>query len=148
MKVQPFVDDEIRNITLSNLDAFLADLKSDPQQTEIAKSVKANRAAEDLEILFGNFEETMQLAACGRTGTGPRLRSERTEAEPTWKPGMDENLGLEKRAGDRKKYTLKAWMAEQFALGRTANELIEHAAGHDQQTAELLRELATQIENE
>jgi hypothetical protein len=146
MRVQQFQDDGIEQIATANLDAFFADLKADPQQGQFSKAQAHDREMEAANHALDVFEEEMQLAACGRSVTrSSSPRRERQEPEAgEWRPGMDVDFGLEKNAGERKKSTLRAWFRSQLALGKTAADLIEHAAAHDRATADVLRALAAE----
>jgi len=41
---------------------------------------------------------------------------------------------------------IRIWMQGQFALGKTAGELVEHAQRHDPATARLLAEVAAELD--
>jgi uncharacterized protein Yka (UPF0111/DUF47 family) len=47
---------------------------------------------------------------------------------------------------DRRRRNLSTWMRGELALGKSASELIDHAARHDQATANLMREVAEELE--
>src|SRR6267154_4524425 len=89
-------DTQLEGIVKANADAFFSDLARDPQQREPAKMLEDFRKSETTEHAFRQFEEELELAATGRTGPAPRLRSERPDQESAeWKPGMDPDIGLD-----------------------------------------------------
>jgi hypothetical protein len=139
---------QLESIVKANIDGFFADLRTEAGQVDLEKSVRQIREGEDLEQQFRAFEEEMLFPSTGRTGPAPRLRSERYHPEPgEWKPGDDPDVGLGlQKSGDRRKLALRGWLASQLAIGKSATELIEHAARHDLQTANLLRELAAELQ--
>ena len=107
MKVSQFEDTQLEEIAKSNLDAFFSDMAAGSGQTELAKTSRDVREAQELDHFFQNFDDEMQLAACGRSGPTPRLRSER-EPESDWRPGDDPEIGLEKDGGPlNKRYRSK-----------------------------------------
>jgi hypothetical protein len=49
-------------------------------------------------------------------------------------------------SASRRRTNLAIWMRGQFALGKSARELISHAEKHDGHTANLLREIAHELQ--
>lgn len=148
-------DDFIGDIAKANLDAFLVDLAG-PAQAESAKNLADFRKSQDTNRDIDSFLESLDIPGpAGRSHAAPRLRTEHQESEPemTWRPGDDPSRGLdppetslEKNSGQRKKAMLRGWFSSQLAVGKSAADLIQHAERHDLQTANLLRDLAAEID--
>jgi hypothetical protein len=130
-----------------------------PQTADLAAGEGASCAVRDF------FENAVFDSAIGRNGAAERLQSETQEfqkradtilrgerkspaASPAASGDADDPHRLEKMETPltRRKRNLSVWMRSEFALGKTAGELIEHAAQHDQATANLLREVADELE--
>jgi hypothetical protein len=111
------------------------------------------------------FEAAQYDAAAGRNGAAARLESETEDfhkradtilrgerkspaASPAASGDGDDPHRLEKTESPltRRKRNLSVWMRSEFALGKTAGELIDHAQRHDPATANLLREVADELE--
>lgn len=138
MRIQYFEDNAIETIVKANIDAFLADCRIAAGQSDLAKNVRETREAQEVDHELSAFIESLEPGPTGGRATGhTRLRSER--------PVDERDLGLEK-SGDRRKLALRGWLASQLAIGKSASELIEHAARHDPQTANLLREIFAEME--
>ena len=58
----------------------------------------------------------------------------------------DSHVLAKTMASDRRRQNLAVWMHSQLALGKSARQLIEHAALHDATTAQLLTEIASELE--
>jgi hypothetical protein len=77
---------------------------------------------------------------------GELWRHEKTPAPAVIVTDEEHQLAKMETGLDRRKRGLSAWMRGELALGKSARELIDHAARHDQETANLLQEVADELE--
>lgn len=120
---------------------------------------------EEVPDAIGELFEAGRLdAAIGKTGAAVALRAEtanldkraseilkrsRDAAPADWDaPLTDDSHALAKMDTplDRRKRSYAAWLRTEMALGKTCRELIDHAAKHDLGVANLLREVAAELE--
>ena len=118
----------------------------------------ANVPAEETEVppdvigqLFENAKFDAAMCAPGSATALAVESSGYTRKRQSDAPAeVDDAHRLEKGIGEtslvRRKRTLSAWMSGELALGKTARELIDHAARHDRETANLLREVADELD--
>jgi hypothetical protein len=68
------------------------------------------------------------------------------KTEPSEDDILPRELAKIHKPGNRKRVAIASWMRSQFALGKTATELVEHAQRHDPAMALLISELAQELE--
>lgn len=140
------------------LDAFIGGLQMPDITTEVPDAIDELRENGALAAQLGGDQlghahvdrfrdQTAQLDA-----RAERIfkRDRTTPAPPSndWDaPLTDDSHALAKMesAFDRRKQNYAVWMRTELALGKSARELIDHAAQHDAGVANILREVAKDL---
>jgi len=125
----------------------------DPEPSEVLERTFGDWER-DLEKRAGSFTNEPDLVLeprGGRLQTVEQLLRKSTPA-PDFLAGQEnsgsrfEHGALHKNAGERRKLGILAWLRSQLALGKSADELIEHAETHDLEVANLIRTCAAELE--